>query len=119
MAETTTHILTGQSDELHKPQPGDYQVWYIPQIPMPAFRATLPRNTGVWEKLTDLEVAEIAAEIANLLGEFSLYEYENRVKPDYTDAGGVARIQSVVGDKVDTIDVDWDAEVQYAAEVAA
>lgn len=80
------------------------------QIPMPAFRATLPRNTGVWEKLTDLEVAEIAAEIANLLAVFSLYEYENRVKPDYTDAGGVTRIQSVVGDKVDTIDVDFDCD---------
>lgn len=60
---------------------GDLKVWYIPQIPMPAFEVEVP----------DLATARIVHDA--LIG-LSLFEFENRVKPDYSDAGGIVRWES-------------------------
>ena len=53
-----------------------YKVWYIPQVPMKAFEV----------ETTDPKVAHL---ILDILGLFSFFEYENNIKPDYADAGGV------------------------------
>jgi hypothetical protein len=53
-----------------------YRAWYIPQVPGKAF-----------EVETD-SLAE-AVKIENLLVDFSIFEYDNHIKPDYSDAGGV------------------------------
>jgi len=60
---------------------GDLQVWYVPQLPMPAFKVSAP----------DLPTAVL---LLDTLGRFSLFEYENRVKPDYADMGGISRWES-------------------------
>lgn len=57
-----------------------FKVWYIPQIPGKAFEV----------ETDDLRTA---AAILDALGSFSLFEYENRVKPDYSDAGGLSEWQ--------------------------
>jgi len=54
------------------------KVWYIPQVPMKAFEV---------ERETTLAEARAALD---LLIDFSTFEFENRVKPDYADAGGIA-----------------------------
>jgi len=54
-----------------------YKVWYIPQVPMAAFEVEVP----------DVPSARM---VLDALSAFSLFEFENRVKPDYSDAGGIA-----------------------------
>jgi hypothetical protein len=63
-----------------------YRAWYIPQVPGKAF-----------EVETD-SLAE-AVRIENMLVDFSIFEYDNRIKPDYADAGGV--------DEWDEEDGEW------------
>ena len=53
-----------------------FQVWYCPQMPMKAFEV---------ETSNALE----AEKILGVLEDFSLFEFENRVKPDYADVGGI------------------------------
>lgn len=67
-----------------------YKVWYTPQVPMRAFEV----------QVDSLEVARL---IERTLCEFSLFEYENHVKPDYADAGGICELDED-GDWVDVCD---------------
>jgi hypothetical protein len=55
------------------------KVWYIPQVPMPPF---------------EVEVADVATGriVLDALVDFSLFEFENRVKPDYADMGGISEL---------------------------
>lgn len=54
-----------------------FRMWYIPQVPMddPFIRE--------YDTAADAEAA------LDLISVYSYYEYLNRVKPDYADAGGV------------------------------
>ena len=54
-----------------------YKVWYIPQVPMKPFEV----------EVADLPTARL---LLDTLEWFSLFEYEERVKPDYADAGGIS-----------------------------
>jgi len=69
-----------------------YKVWYVPQLPMKAF---------------EVEVEDIATArtVLNTLERFSLFEYEERVKPDYADAGGIC-VRDMDGDWVDADEFD-------------
>ena len=58
------------------PQSGDLRVWWVPQVPMQAF--------FVYVK-SEYE----AALIMRVLAEYDMFQYENSVKPDYANAGGV------------------------------
>ncbi|WP_332645086.1 hypothetical protein [Aeromicrobium sp.] len=53
-----------------------YRVWHIPQIPMEAFHVEVP----------DLPTALI---VWNALSDYDLFQFENRVKPDYSNASGI------------------------------
>ena len=53
-----------------------YRVWHVPQVPGPAFYYEVP----------DLKTAKILTEA---LGLYDLFQYENRIKPDYANAGGI------------------------------
>ena len=53
-----------------------FKVWYVPQVSMKAFEV-------------ECETAEQAQEALDLITNFSNFEFENNVKPDYSDAGGV------------------------------
>ena len=52
------------------------RVWWIPQIPMKAFHV-------------DVQTPEEAEKLLNVLADYDLFQYENRVKGDYANAGGL------------------------------
>lgn len=60
----------------YKPKEGDLQVWWVPQIPMDGFRIPV-------------DSPEQAKFILAVLGEYDLFQYDHRVKPDYSNAGGL------------------------------
>lgn len=55
-----------------------YMAYYIPQVPMKAFEF----------ETDDLVLAQTVLE---QIVSFSIYEFENNVKPDYSDAAGIVR----------------------------
>ena len=55
---------------------GDLSIWWIPQVPMDSFRV-------------DVSSVEEGVKILNVLADYDLFQYENRIKPDYANAGGL------------------------------
>lgn len=55
---------------------GDLKVWWIPQIPMKPF--TVPVRNPYEAKL-----------IIKTLALYDLFQYQNNIKPDYSNAGGL------------------------------
>ncbi len=58
------------------PVEGDLRVWWIPQVPMKAFRVPVK----------DIKEAQ---KILDILAEYDLFQLENRVKGDYANVGGL------------------------------
>ena len=52
------------------------RVWWIPQIPMKAFRV-------------DVEDLAQAKLLIKTLAEYDIFQFENNIKPDYCNAGGL------------------------------
>lgn len=52
------------------------RVWHIPQVPMKAFHV-------------DVETPEEAIKVLDILADYDLFQFENRVKPDYCNAQGL------------------------------
>ena len=52
------------------------RVWWIPQVPMKPFHV----------EVKDIEEAK---KIMVVLADYDLFQYDNRVKPDYSNAGGL------------------------------
>lgn len=52
------------------------RVWWIPQVPMKAFHVKV-------------RTVEEAILILNAFAEYDKFQYENNVKPDYSNAGGL------------------------------
>jgi len=59
-----------------KSKEGDLKVWWIPQVPMKAFE--VPVKTIQEAKL-----------ILNVLADYDAFQFENNIKPDYSNAGGL------------------------------
>jgi len=55
---------------------GDMRVWWIPQLPMEAFHVSV-------------ESVREGAKIISVLANYDIFQYENNVKPDYCNAGGL------------------------------
>jgi hypothetical protein len=53
-----------------------FKVWHIPQIPMEAFEVMVP-TIGEAQRLCDA------------LGHYDLFQFENKIKPDYCNANGI------------------------------
>lgn len=53
-----------------------YRVFWIPQVPMQAF-------------YVPVETPEQGEWLCNVLGEYDAFQFENNVKPDYCNVGGV------------------------------
>ena len=79
-----------------------FRVWHIPQIPMQAFR----REVGSFETAHVLEGA---------LAAYDLFEFENRVKPDYANVGGVEFWDDTEGEWSD-VDTETSFELKYFIE---
>lgn len=58
------------------PKTNDLQVWWIPQVPMKAFR---------------VDVADIAQArlLLRTLANYDAFQFENNIKPDYCNMGGL------------------------------
>lgn len=55
---------------------GALRVWHIPQVPMKAF----------YVLVKDLDEAKT---VLNVLADYDKFQFENRVKPDYSNASGL------------------------------
>ena len=55
----------------------DLKIWWIPQIPMKAF--TVP-----------VKSVDEALMLLDTLARYDIFQYENNVKPDYSNAGGLS-----------------------------
>ena len=55
----------------------EFRVWWIPQVPMKSFKYDVPSlDAGVM--------------LCDALAQYDLFQYDNRVKPDYSNAGGIS-----------------------------
>jgi hypothetical protein len=59
-------------------EPGDLQVWWIPQIPGKSF-------------LVDVKDISEAVKLLDVLAQYDLWQLEHNIKPDYCNAGGLNR----------------------------
>lgn len=57
-------------------KPGALRVWHIPQVPGKAFRVPV----------ASVDEAKV---LLRALAQYDLFQYENRVKPDYCNAQGL------------------------------
>lgn len=69
------------------------RVWWIPQIPMKPF-------------LVDIESVEEGVKIMHVLARYDLFQHENNVKPDYSNAGGILYFDEETSEWE-----DWEIEV--------
>lgn len=63
------------------PIPRDFKVFWIPQVPGEAFEV-------------GCDTLEDAVALLDVLAMYDLFQLRNRVKPDYSNAGGIARLES-------------------------
>ena len=59
-----------------KESEGDLRVWWIPQLSMEAF-------------LVPVDSPNEGALLLRVLANYDRFQYENRIKPDYSNAGGL------------------------------
>lgn len=71
---------------------GDLKVWWIPQVPM--------------EPMFEVEVNSVkeAILIIDTLARYDQYQYENNIKPDFCNAGGLLVLED--GEWIDWHDED-------------
>lgn len=55
----------------------EYRVWWIPQIPMEPFEYPVP----------DIDTGAL---LCDALAKYDLFQFENKVKPDYCNTGGMS-----------------------------
>lgn len=70
---------------LKSPKHGQLRVWWIPQMPMKAF----------YVEVRNLREAVL---ILNTLAEYDKFQFDNKVKPDYANAGGLQAWNEDEGD---------------------
>lgn len=68
-----------------KPAIGSLRVWWIPQIPGAPFHVYV--KTLAEARLT-----------MNTLAEYDQFQFQHRIKPDYSNAGGVEVYEPISGD---------------------
>ena len=70
-------------------------MWWVPQIPCPQF-------------IVEVETPREAKLLLDVLAQYDLHQYRTKIKPDYTNIGGVQ--EEINGDwwDVDTDDPVWE-----------
>jgi chitinase len=58
------------------PKQGDLRVWWIPQIPGDMF-------------IVDVPDSATATLLLDVLGRYDQFQFDQRIKPDYCNAGGI------------------------------
>jgi hypothetical protein len=69
-------IKNGTSLLEENPKEGDLSVWHIPQVPMHPFRVSVSSP-------------EEGKRLIKILSFYDLFQYENNIKPDYSNANGL------------------------------
>ena len=59
-----------------KHEEGDLRVWHIPQVPMKSFKV----------KVRTVEEAKL---VLNTLWNYDTFQFENKIKPDYSNVSGL------------------------------
>jgi hypothetical protein len=59
-----------------KPVVGALRVWWVPQVPMHAF-------------YVPVESVKEAEKILTVLADYDVFQYYNKIKPDYCNVGGI------------------------------
>lgn len=67
------------------------KVWWIPQVPMKAFEV-------------EVSTVEEGSKLLDVLAAYDAFQFENRIKPDYCNAGGLMMIEAETGEWVDWYD---------------
>lgn len=80
-------------EDTNNPPLGSLRVWWIPQIPGKQFHVPV--------KDTDE-----AIKIMNVLAEYDQFQYDNRIKPDYCNAGGL-EVLELTEDDNDNLVPGW------------
>lgn len=75
-----------------RPLDGQLRVWWIPQVPMKRFTV-------------DVESLAEAKKILRVLADYDRFQFENNVKGDYCNAGGL--VQFSAADKEDSSEGSW------------
>lgn len=68
---------------------GNLKVWWIPQVPMTAFEI-------------DIESVAEGVKIMDVLAAYDAFQFENNVKPDYCNVGGIVMLED--GEWIDWYD---------------
>ena len=82
---------------------GDLQVWWIPQVPGEPF----------YVSVMDLAQAVL---ISDALSDYDAFQFENRIKPDYCNAGGLETFED--GEWVDWHSDDGDSFDDYCGSLS-
>lgn len=61
---------------MSEPKQGDLRVWWIPQIPGEQFHV-------------DVASLAEAKKMLDVLAQYDIFQFENNIKPDYCNAGGL------------------------------
>jgi hypothetical protein len=77
---------------MENPKKGDLKVWWIPQVPMKAFEY----------KVNSVQEAFV---LLDALALYDLFQLENKIKPDFCNAGGL-----LVYDEDNSFEIEDDEE---------
>lgn len=90
-----------------EPTEGDLRVFYIPQVPMAGYTVDIPRRVGA----EDAAYLEQATFVLDTIIGLSIFEFDNNIKPDYSDYAAILRYEDG-----DWNDVDEEEYENYHAE---
>ncbi|MFT0546967.1 hypothetical protein ACMHYO_11565 [Allopusillimonas ginsengisoli] len=68
-----------------EPKIGDLRVWHVPQFPGPVFRVPADSPTE-------------AKKIIRALADYDLFQFKNKIKPDYANCSGLEVYEADGGD---------------------
>lgn len=81
------------------------QVWWIPQIPGNPFLVDVP----------DLDTAIL---LCDALANYDLFQFDNNIKPDYCNAGGIRAMHPTLTDGAwEDLDYEDEYELEYARQL--
>lgn len=90
-------------DRLYSPKDGDLKVWWIPQVPMKSFDVSVKSPAE-------------AAMLLKVLADYDIFQFENNIKPDYCNTGGLCIFEN--GEWIDWEDPETGADIDEWANNA-
>lgn len=113
MKITNTTMVKRKAKEKDKGNEGDLRVWHIPQVPMKAFHV----------RVKNIREAKL---VLDTLAFYDLFQYHNKIKPDYSNAAGLEVFHKGEWEEWDDIesgdcidDLDEQRKIFYGIEESA